>query len=68
MFHPAFAVIEIIAGLACILLNKRFARTADNYHKKLLLRKYNDEAVLRAVYIAGGTFLMTMGFWQLLKW
>jgi len=66
MFRIAFPVMEIIAGLSCILFHKRFAAMANDHHKRLLLRKYDDEGVLSACYIAAGTFLIAVGLWQLI--
>lgn len=67
MRNIVIPVIEILVGIACVIFHKRFAYWANNHHRKLLLKKYNDEPVLRVGYIVAGTFLIGMGLWQLLK-
>lgn len=67
MNYKIWPVVLILAGLASIVFNKRFAYLADNYHKRLLRRRFNDEAVLRFVYVGFGIFLIAMGFFQLFR-
>lgn len=62
-----FAVIEILMGLASIVLHRRFAVMTNHHQRSLLRKKYNDEHVLRIVFLVAGIVLMALGFSQLLR-